>query len=110
MVAKSAPTMAALLAPERRWECPNCDFTDVTREAQPHSRFHPCRGLRGLTAPMVPAGTRCKVEARDREDYVGSEMVQTDGEGRPVMSVVTTRDDGQDCTVYAPTASMNAEE
>jgi hypothetical protein len=53
---------------------------------------------------MVPAGTHCKIEVHVREDYVGKELVQTDANGRPVMSVVTTRDDGQDCTVYAPTA------
>jgi hypothetical protein len=53
---------------------------------------------------MVPAGTRCKVEAVEREDYINGDLVQVDGRGRPVMSVITTRDDGQDCTVYAPTA------
>lgn len=99
-----------LLLPEQRWECPNCNHTDVTREARPHTRFHACRGLRGLTAPMVSAGTRCKVEAREREDYVGKELVQTDGEGRPVMSVVTTRDDGQDCAVLAPCATGSLRE
>lgn len=93
-----------LLRQEHRWQCPNCDFTDVTHEALPHTRFHNCRGLKGISAPMVPAGTRCKVEARQRDDYVGKELVQKDGEGRPIMSVVTTRDDGQDCTVYAPAA------
>jgi hypothetical protein len=62
--------------------------------------------LRGLTAPFVPEGTKCKVESKEREDYVGKELVQTDGEGRPVMSVVTTRDEGQDCAVMAPTAHM----
>lgn len=96
--------MSVLLRVERRWECPNCDDTDVTHEAQPHSRFHCCRGLRGLSAPMVPAGTRCKVEAREREDYVGRELVHVDGDGRPVMSIVTTRDNGQDCAVLAPCA------
>ncbi len=94
-----------LLTRETRWECPNCTHTDVTHETRPHSRFHNCRGLRGLWAPMVEAGTRCKVEARDREDYVNGDLVRTDGEGRPVMSVVTTRDDGQDCAVYAPCAT-----
>ena len=98
-----------LLTREHRWECPNCTVTDVTHEVQPHTRFHPCRGLRGLSAPMVPAGTRCKVEALEREDYVRGELVQTDGEGRPVMSVQTTRDDGTDLAVYAPTAT-NARE
>lgn len=95
-----------LLTAESRWECPNCDHTDVTRQAGPHSRFHPCRGLKGLSAPMVPAGTRCKVEARERDDYVGAEHVQTDGEGRPVMAIVTERWDGSnDVAVLAPCAT-----
>jgi hypothetical protein len=56
---------------------------------------------------MVPAGTKCKVTQRDREDYVGGELVQTDGEGKPLMAVVTTRDDGEDCAVYAPCATAD---
>jgi hypothetical protein len=98
------------LRPVHRWECPNCTATHVTHDPRPHTPFHPCRGLRGLSAPLVPAGTRCKVEARDREDYVGREQVQTDGEGRPVMSVVTVRDEGQDCAVLAPAATASARE
>lgn len=93
-----------ILNPEQRWQCPNCDATDVTHEAQPHTRFHNCRGLKGLTAPFVPAGTRCKVEAVEREDYVGREIVTTDGEDRPIMAVETTRDDGNDVAVFAPCA------
>jgi hypothetical protein len=65
--------------------------------------MHQCRN--GLLAPMVPAGTSCKVETIEREDYVNGELVQTDNEGRPVMSTVITRDEGQDCVVYASTAS-----
>lgn len=99
----------ALLRTQRRWECPNCEHTDVTYETAPHTRFHTCRGLRGLTAPMVPAGTRCEVIAVEREDYVGAEMVQTDGEGRPVMAVVTNRDDGNDVAVLAPCATARME-
>lgn len=97
------------VTPEHHWICPNCDFADVTRDAQPHTRFHTCRGLKGLTAPMVPDGTRCKVEALEREDYVGKDRVQTDGEGCPVMSVVTTREGGQDCTVLAPCATAEVQ-
>lgn len=92
------------LARESRWACPNCTSTEITHDAGPHTRFHACAGLRGLTAPMVPAGTRCKVEAHDRQDYVSGDHVQRDGEGRPVMSVVTTRDEGQDALVLAPCA------
>jgi len=96
-----------MLQPEQRWECPNCTLQEVTHEAKPHTRFHSCRGLKGLSAPMVPAGTKAKVEAVEREDYIGNEAVQLDGEGRPVMSVITTRNEGQDCAVYAPSASIS---
>src|SRR5262245_21446127 len=92
------------LTPEHRWSCPNCTATHVTHESEPHTPFHPCAGLRGLTAPFVPEGTSCKVDATERGDWVGQELVATDSEGRPVMSVVTTRDDGQDCVVLAPAA------
>ena len=103
--AQAAMASGVLLSPESRWECPNCDFTDVTYEPNPHSHFHICRGLKGLNAPMVPAGTKCKVEAREREDYVGKDAVQHDGEETPIMSIITTRDEGQDCTVLAPAAT-----
>lgn len=93
-----------------RWECPNCDLTHVSAETRPSTPFHPCRGMRGLSTPMVPAGTRAKVTAVEREDYIGRESVQTDGEGRPVMAVVTTRDDGEDRTVYAPCATARSED
>lgn len=99
-----------LLTPERRWECPNCTTVTVTHEARPHTPFHPCRGLHGLTAPFVAAGVKAKVAVVERGDYVGREKVQTDSDGRPVMAVVTTRDDGQDCAVLAPTATASARE
>lgn len=93
------------LTPEQHWVCPNCTLTQVTHDAQPHTRFHACRGLRGLTAPMVAAGVRCKVEAVAYEDYEGdSQMLQFDGEGRATSAVVTTRDDGNDAAVLAPCA------
>lgn len=102
--------MIPLLNAERLWYCPNCPATDRTTEFRPHTRFHTCPGLRGLTAPMLELGTKAKVEAREREDYVGDEDVQLDPErGRPVMSVVTTRDEGQDTIVFAPTARRPAD-
>jgi hypothetical protein len=100
---------AAMLQTEHHWACPNCPVTDVTRQSAPHTRFHACRGLRGMLAPMVPAGTRCKVEAVERQDYVAGEQVRADAEGRPVMAVVTTRDDGTDCAVFAPCATGRTE-
>lgn len=98
-------TMGTYLQPEHRWECPNCDLKEVTHEAEPHTRFHACPGLKGLTAPMVAAGTKCKVEAKEREDYVGTEDVTYDGDNRPIMAVETTREDGNDVAVLAPCAS-----
>lgn len=62
--------------------------------------------LAGLTAPFVPAGTAAAHQRIERDDYIAGEAVQTDGNGRPVMALVTHRDDGQDCTVFAPTATV----
>jgi len=93
-----------ILKPEQRWECPNCTQVDVTHEAQPHTRYHACRGLKGLTAPFVPAGTHCEVKAVEREDYVGDEIVTYDGDSTPIMAIETTRDDGNDVAVLAPRA------
>lgn len=98
--------MTILLAPVE-WVCPNCDTVARSRPAL--NRFHTCPGLRGLTAPMVPKGTKAKVTAHEREDYIGADKVRLN-EGRPVMSVVTTRDTGQDVAVFAPTASARVKE
>ena len=87
------------------WYCQFCTFRDVTHEVQPHSRMHACSGL-GLTVPMIPEGESRKVTVREREDYIGSDDVQKDVNGRPVMSIVTTRDDGEDVVVFAPTAHV----
>ena len=88
---------------ETRWVCQHCAATDVTHIAEPHSRFHICRS-NGLTMPFVEEGVRCKVEVNERDDYVGDELVTVNAEGRPVMNVVTTRDDGNDLAVFAPCA------
>lgn len=101
--------MIPALVPTQHWSCPNCSLEQTTHEVRPHSRFHACPGLKGLTAPMVPRGTKAKVTAHEREDYIGNEQVQLH-EGRPVMSVVTERDDGQDVVVFAPTATARSVE
>ena len=98
-----------LITPIRRWACPNCKVESVSHEARPHIRYHTCPGLRGLTAPMIPAGTRAEVVAVEREDYIGTDKVQLDATGRPVMSVITRRVDGSnDTAVFAPTATAGA--
>lgn len=96
---------AVVLAPvTHRWECPSCDLKDVTVEVRPHSRMHACRGQRGMTVPMVPAGVRAEHRLIERGDYTNGDLVQTDGDGRVWMAVQTMRDDGYDTSVYAPTA------
>jgi hypothetical protein len=95
------------LSVERHWGCPNCDYTRVTYKSGPQAVIHRCRGLRGLIAPLVEDGVRAKVYARERDDYVGENVVQVDGEGRPIMSIVTERADGQDCRVLAPLAAVS---
>lgn len=96
-----------ILNPTQRWYCPNCDQTAVTRDAQPHTRYHTCRGLRGLETPFLPAGVKGFHRTVDREDYLGSNQIPTrDGDGRVVAQIITEREEGQDCTVLAPTAVM----
>jgi hypothetical protein len=89
---------------ETNWYCPNCSHTHVSPTALKHAVVHICSGLHGLIAPLIRVGTKCKIEAREREDYVGSDVVTLNDEGRPIMAIVTTRDDGQDCRILAPVA------
>lgn len=97
-----------LIEAEHRWTCEHCTQRAVTREHGAHTRLHTCAGLGGITAPLVREGTRCRVTALEREDYVGGELVQRNQDGRPIMSVVTDYPDGRrDCVVLAPTAVSN---
>lgn len=102
-------TAVLLTLPPVRWVCPNCPVEAVTPGNVPN-RYHDCRALAGITAPMVPAGSGARVFTLEREDYEGREIVQRDGNGRPIMAVVTERPDGSnDVAVLAPTARMTAE-
>lgn len=89
---------------ETRWICYSCSLTDVTYDPEPHTRFHICKRT-GLTMPMVEDGVRCKFEFNEREDYVNGDDVQMYN-GRPVMNLTVTRDEGEDCVVYAPAATV----
>ena len=95
-----------IITPVRRWSCPNCKQIAITREAEPHTRFHACAGLRGITAPFVEEGVRVQVTALERDDYLGGDIAQTDENGRPVKAVQTEYLDGHtDMAVLAPTAT-----
>lgn len=99
--------MIPIIGEVREWEClsPSCDFTQTTKGPVTGQIMHNCAGTGGMSVPLVPKGTKGELRVVEREDYVGTESVQRNDEGRPIMSVVTIRDDGQDCTVYAPTAT-----
>lgn len=106
-----------LLDPSRKWECPSCGRQHLTTQPVTGIPLHPCRNQAGLMVPFVEVHGRelGKHSARHvpltREDYVGAEHVQTDGEGRPVMAVRTERADGSyDCHVLAPAAAGSQKE
>jgi len=95
-----------ILGAAQVWECPGGRCTTKARTAKPGASApsHRCRGLAGLVVPMVPEGTKAEARPIERQDYIGADLVQADGNGRPVMAVETVRDDGQDVAVYAPVA------
>lgn len=86
------------------WECRSCPA--AARTVDDKIPMHTCRYGTGVMTPLVRQGTAAKIEVVERQDYVGDERVLLDHNGRPIMSVVTTRDDGQDCSVFAPTAHI----
>lgn len=91
-----------LLESWQDWECPNCHTTERTRALPPGaSRFHNCPALHDLSAPLVRAGTDCKVVAEERADYLNGEVQATGSDGKPYMAVRTVRDDGEDLAVNA---------
>ena len=100
---------AVLLESWVDWSCPNCSVTDRTRPLPPgQSRYHTCPGLHSLNAPLVRAGTRCKVTAEERQDYIGSEIQARGDDGRQYMAVRTTCDDHDDLLVFAGVAQLRA--
>jgi len=88
------------------WECPNCHRTERTRPLPPNSsRMHDCPRLHGLTAPLVRAGTDCKVIAVERGDYLRKAQQRMGNDGRPYMAVETVRADGSnDVAAFAEVA------
>lgn len=89
------------------WHCPKCPA--AARTVDDKTPMHNCGGMAGLFVPLVAEGGKVDLIAVEREDYIGREDVQYDANGRPVMAVITRRDDGEDCTVYAPTAQITKE-
>jgi len=100
--------MTVLLDGWQDWECPNCHASDRTRPLPPNaSRFHSCPRLHGLTAPLVRAGTDCKVVAVERGDTLRGETQRTGDDGKPYMAVETVHADGHnDLAVFPGVAVM----
>ena len=99
-----------MIISDRRWECPNCDTKDVCNIKPGQARMHTCPGLKGLVAPMVPAGQACKAEAIVWEDYVGQHAaVRQNNDGTPISAVKVTREDGEDLAVFPATAIVKME-
>lgn len=86
-----------LLRAVQEWSCPNCPCRETTPPLPPNaSRYHSCRGLHGLNAPLVRAGTDCKITAEERQDYLGRELQAMGDDGRAYMAVRTTHADGRE--------------
>jgi len=98
---------AVLLDAWMDWACPNCHITDRTRMLPENAvRMHPCGGLKGLLAPLVPEGMDCKVTAVPREDYLAGEIQRHGDDGRPYAGVRRERADGSnDALVFVPAAT-----
>jgi hypothetical protein len=99
---------ALLLDTWQDWFCPNCHAEERTRPLPPNaSRMHSCPKLHMLTAPLVRAGTDCKVTAVERGDYLRGAQQRAGDDGRPYMAVVTERADGSnDAAVFAECATL----
>jgi len=82
----------------QNWYCPRCGKRETTTAVVGQTyRMHTCPKLRYLaSAPMLP-------------DVVAP-LHQLDPErGRPLQSIVTTRDAGQDAIVFAPAARATSD-
>jgi len=99
-----------LLESYQDWACPNCGLAERTPAMAPNAtRFHTCPKLHMLTAPLVRAGTDCKVVAELRADYLNGEVQAAGDDGRPYMAVETVHADGHtDRTVNAGLATLRA--
>lgn len=83
--------------------CPECSARFNLAAHQLLPLLHRCSGHGGMLLPMVQDGIKAHVTVVEREDYIGRERPMMH-EGRPIMAVTTTRDDGEDRVIFAPTA------
>jgi hypothetical protein len=86
-----------LRRPFEEWHCPNGCHCRETLPALPPgaTRYHNCPNLHQLSAPLVRAGADCKVEAIEREDYIGDQVQARGDDGKVYMAITTRYADGR---------------
>jgi hypothetical protein len=90
------PDVILLRAPFEEWYCPSGCYCTETVPALPPgaTRYHSCPKLHGLNAPLARVGSDVKVEAVEREDFLGEETQAMGDNGKAYMAVSTTYADG----------------
>lgn len=113
---------AVILQPHnRRWACPSCNVTAVSREivkpGEVVSKLHRCAGQKGLLVPFVEVvGVDLAKHSHvhrivERGDWAGTEQgLMTDADGKVVMAVQTEREDGYDTHVFPAAAGLTTRE
>lgn len=97
-----------LLDTQENWQCSACGQQHVTKGAKATQvPLHQCRTHAGAWVPFVRDGVTAHVRVHEREDYIGTETPTTDANGRIIRSVVTERDDGEDCHIFATTVNYD---
>ncbi len=86
------------------YSCSRCGTARRIADSVPGTPMHPCSAVAGMTVPLAAGDGSSKVEMVAREDYVGTEDVQRDADGRVWAAVRVTTDDAEHVAVYAPTA------
>jgi len=96
---------------DRLWQCNSCGRQHITKASRDgvQTPLHQCVGLAGTWVPFVPAHSDAIIRVEERQDYIGNDMVFHDANGRPIMSVYTMREDGEDCHILAPTTTVTFE-
>jgi hypothetical protein len=70
------------------------------------SQYHNCPRLHSLSAPLVRVGVKAKIEAVEREDYLGPDVQTMGDDGKAYMAVHTTHDQGDDLVVFPGVARV----
>lgn len=95
------------------WHCAMPHCTSAARTVDSAVPHHPCRELGGAMTPLVRDDDtrRAWIIPQERQDYVGTDLVQdVRHRGRLLMAVSLRTDDSQSTSVFAPTATAAATE